>query len=88
MSNNRLGRWLNSNAFVMINTKLGSEKEVLDEIRKIDEIKESCIVYGIYDIATKTGADSMDKLHEFVTLVRLLDKIRATITLILIKEET
>ena len=26
-------------AFVMINTKLGSEKEVLDEIRKIDEIK-------------------------------------------------
>ena len=33
-------------AFLMINTDLGSEKEVLDEIRKIDEIKESSIVYG------------------------------------------
>ena len=75
-------------AFVMINTELGSEKEVLDEIRKIDEIKESCIVYGIYDIAAKIGADSMDKLNEIVTLVRSLDKIRATVTLILIKEET
>jgi DNA-binding Lrp family transcriptional regulator len=71
----------------MINTKLGSEKEVLDEIRKIDEIKESCIVYGIHDIAAKIGADSMDKLNEIVTWVRSLDKIRATITLILIEEE-
>ena len=74
-------------AFVMINTELGSEKEVLDEIRKIDEIKESCIVYGIHDIAVKIGADSMDKLNEIVTWVRSLDKIRATITLILIEEE-
>ena len=74
-------------AFVMINTELGSEKEVLDEIRKIDEIKESSIVYGIHDIAAKIRADSMDKLNEIVTLVRSLDKIRATVTLILIKEQ-
>ena len=74
-------------AFVMINTELGSEKEVLDEIRKIDEIKESCIVYGIHDIAAKIGADSLDKLNEIVTWVRSLDKIRATITLILIEEK-
>ncbi len=74
-------------AFVMTNTELGSEKEVLDEIRKIDEIKESCIVYGIHDIAAKIGADSMDKLNEIVTWVRRLDKIRETITLILIEEE-
>ena len=74
-------------AFVMINTELGSEKEVLDEIRKINEIKESCIVYGIHDIAAKIDADSMDKLNEIVTWVRSLDKIRATITLILIEEK-
>ena len=74
-------------AFVMINTKLGSEKEVLDEIRKIDEIKESCIVQGIHDIVAKIGADTMDKLNEIVTWVRRLDKIRATITLVLIEEK-
>ena len=75
-------------AFVMINTELGSEKEVLDEIRKIDEIKESSIVYGIHDIAAKIRADSLDKLNEIVTSVRSLDKIRATVTLVLINEET
>lgn len=74
--------------FVMINTELGSEKEVLDEIRKIDEIKESCIVYGIHDIVVKIGADSMHQVDEIVTRVRSLDKIRATVTLFLIKEET
>ena len=72
-------------AFVMINTELGSEKEVLDEIRKIDEVKESCIVYGIHDIVAKIGADTMDKVDEIVTWVRMLDKIRASITLILIE---
>jgi len=75
-------------AFVMINTKLGSEKEVLDEIRKIDEIKESCIVYGIHDIVAKIGADTMDKLKEIVTWnVRRLDKVLSTITMIVIEGE-
>ena len=74
-------------AFVMINTELGSEKEVLDEIRKIDEIKESCIVYGIHDVAAKIGADTIEKIDEIVTWVRNLDKIRETITLILIEED-
>jgi hypothetical protein len=48
----------------MINTELGSEKAVLDEMRNIDVIKECCIIYGIYDIAAKIGANSMDKLNE------------------------
>ena len=74
-------------AFVMINTELGSEKEILDEIRKIDEIKESSLVYGIHDITAKIRADSLDRLDEIVTLVRSLDKIRTTVTLILINEE-
>ena len=74
-------------AFVMINTELGSEREVLDEIRKIDEVKESCIVYGIHDIAAKIGADSMNRLDEIVTWLRSLDKVKATVTLILIEGE-
>lgn len=74
-------------AFVMINTELGSEKEVLEEIRKIDEVKESCIVYGIHDITAKIGADTMNKLDEIVTRIRNLKKIQATVTLFLIDEE-
>ena len=73
-------------AFVMINTEIGSEKEVLDEIRKIDAVKESYITYGVYDIVAKVSADTMDKLKEIVTWnVRRLDKVRATLTMIIIE---
>jgi len=75
-------------AFVMINTEIGSEKEVLDEIRKIDAVKESYMVYGVYDIVAKVGADTMDNLKEIIAWnVRRLDKVRATLTMIIIEGE-
>ena len=75
-------------AFVMINTEIGSKKEVLDEIRKIDAVKESYMVYGVYDIVATVSADTMDKLKEIVTWnVRRLDKVRATLTMIIIEEK-
>ena len=75
-------------AFVMINTEIGSEKEVLDEIRKIEAVKESYITYGVYDIVAKVSADTMDKLKEIITWnVRSLDKVRSTLTMILIEEK-
>ena len=54
-------------AFVMINTEIGSEKEVLDEIRKIDAVQEAYRVFGVYDIVAKVDADTADKLKEIVT---------------------
>ena len=75
-------------AFVLINTETGSEQEVLDELRKIDAVKESYLVYGVYDIVAKVGADTMDKLKEIVTWnVRRLDKVRSTLTMIIIEGE-
>ena len=73
-------------AFVLINTEIGSEEEVLDEIRKIDAVKESYITYGVYDIVAKVGADTMDNLKMIITWkVRRLDKVRSTLTMIIIE---
>ena len=75
-------------ALVLINTETGSEQEVLDELRKIDAVKESYMVYGVYDIVAMVGADTMDKLKEIVTWnVRRLDKVRSTLTMIVIEGE-
>ena len=75
-----------ASAFVLINTELGTENEVLEQLRKIDEVKESYIVYGVYDIVAKVTADTMEKLKEIVTWkVRRLDKVRSTLTMILIE---
>lgn len=75
-----------ASAFVLINTEIGSESEVLDQIRKIDAVKESYIVYGVYDVVAKVTADTMEKLKEIVTWkVRRLDKVRSTLTMIMIE---
>jgi DNA-binding Lrp family transcriptional regulator len=73
-------------AFVLINTEMGSESEVLDELKKIDAVKESYMVYGVYDVVAKVGADTMETLKEIITWkVRRLDKVRSTLTMIVIE---
>ncbi len=74
-------------AFVLVNTEIGSENEVLASLKKVDGVKEAHAVYGVYDIVAKIGADSMDKLKEIVTWhIRRLDKVRSTLTMIVIEE--
>ena len=73
-------------AFVLINAEIGSEDDVLGELRRLDNVKESYVVYGVYDIVAKVEADSMDKLKEIVTWkIRRLDKVRSTLTMIVVE---
>jgi DNA-binding Lrp family transcriptional regulator len=73
-------------AFVLINAEIGSEDEVLQELRKLSNVRESYVVYGVYDIVAKVEADSMDKLKEIVTWkIRRLDKVRSTLTMIVVE---
>jgi DNA-binding Lrp family transcriptional regulator len=73
-------------AFVLINAEIGSEDEVVGELRKLSNLKESYVVYGVYDIVAKVEADSMDKLKEIVTWkIRRLDKVRSTLTMIVVE---
>jgi DNA-binding Lrp family transcriptional regulator len=67
-------------AYVLINCDLGSEEEIIREIKKIPETVEVSGVYGVYDII------AMDKLRETITWhVRRIDKVRSTLTMIVIE---
>ena len=72
-------------AFVLINAEIGSESDVLKELKVVEGVKEAYSVYGVYDIIVKVAADSMDKLKDIVTWrVRRLNKVRSTLTMIVI----
>ena len=96
----RLGKYFNAcartileayclpTAFVLINTEIGSESDVLKEIRKVEGVEESSAVYGVYDIVARVKADTMDRLKEIVTWrIRRLDKVRSTLTMIVVEEK-
>jgi len=74
-------------AFVLLNTELGFEGDVLRDLKKVEGVEEAFNVYGTYDIIAKIKSDTMEKLKEIVTWrIRRLDKVRATLTLMAVEE--
>ena len=74
-------------AFVLINAELGSEGEVLNELKKVEGIEEAYSVYGVYDIIAKVRGETMEKLKDVVTWrIRRMNKVRSTLTMIVIEE--
>jgi len=73
-------------SFVLINAEIGSEEEVLKELRKVEGVVEAFVVYGVYDVVAKIRADTMDRLKDIVTWhVRRLNKVRSTLTMIVVE---
>lgn len=83
----RLGLGLPT-AYVLINTEIGAEEEVLKQLRQMPPVKEAYLVYGVYDIVAKVEAESMDKLKETVSWnIRRLEKVRSTLTMLVMSPE-
>ena len=73
-------------AFVLLNTEIGAESEVVESLRKIDAVEEAYMVYGVYDVVAKIKANAMSELKEIVTRhLRSLDKVRSTLTMMAIE---
>ncbi|MEM0043268.1 MAG: Lrp/AsnC ligand binding domain-containing protein [Sulfolobales archaeon] len=73
-------------AFVLINTEVGSETEIINSLKNYDEIKELYLVYGVYDIVARIEADSIEKLKEVVAdKIRKIPKVKSTLTMIVIE---
>jgi DNA-binding Lrp family transcriptional regulator len=69
-------------AFVLINTALGSELDVLAELKKIDGVVEAREVYGVYDVVAEVEAETEKALKDIVfAKIRTLKHVRSTLTL-------
>jgi len=54
-------------AFVLINTEIGCEEDILKELKKIPNVKEAYAVYGVYDIVARVEGATMDELKEVIS---------------------
>ena len=65
-----------------MNCELGSEKDVIALLNKIDGVKEAHGTLGLYDIVVQIESDSEEKIQEIVTRsIRKMPKIQSTMTL-------
>ncbi len=72
-------------AYVLINCDLGSEEDIISQLKTIDGVKEVQGTFGAYDIIAKVESEDVDKLRDTITWkIRKLDRIRSTLTLMAI----
>ena len=72
-------------AFVLINTEVGGEGEVLKALLQIEGVEEAYVVYGVYDIVAKIKAPDIESLKNIVTTnIRKLSMVKSTLTMVVV----
>lgn len=73
-------------AYVLINCELGSESQIVEEVKTMDYVKEISGVFGNYDILVKLECKDIDGISETIAKkIRKMDKVNTTTTLMCIK---
>ena len=69
-------------AYVLVVTNVGTEHEVVEEIRSIEGVTLAQTVYGEFDVICRVECDNLKDLDESITKVRKIKNIIRTMTLI------
>jgi DNA-binding Lrp family transcriptional regulator len=68
--------------YILINTELGMEEDLIQELRKMENIKEAYVAYGVYDVIVKAEAENMENLKELVAFkIRRMKEVKNTLTM-------
>jgi DNA-binding Lrp family transcriptional regulator len=69
-------------AYVLVSCEMGTEHDLLSQLKKIDGVKDVTITYGDYDLIIETEAENENKMNELIaSKIRKIEKIRSTVTL-------
>ncbi len=72
-------------AFVFMTSEPEDSAYALEDLKKIDAVKEVYLAKGAYDIVAKISGESFEAVKEIVhTKIRNLDSIKSTLTLTVI----
>ncbi len=70
-------------AYVLINTEIGSESQVLRELKKVEGVEDAHSLWGVYDIIVSVKADTIDKLKSIITRrIEKIGKVNSKLTLL------
>ena len=75
-------------AYVLVQSTIGHEMEVLNDLLKIDFVKEAKGTFGYYDILVKIVASSEKEIVRIITKkIRKVKNVNTTTTLSVILEQ-
>lgn len=59
-------------AFILLTVEMAAQREILNQIRALDEVSEAHLIFGAFDIILKAEFGSNEELSVFV-----VDKIKS-----------
>jgi len=72
-------------AYVLITCDMGSEEDVISDLKTFDGVKEVHGTFGAYDIIVKVESDNKETLRDTITWkIRKIERVRSTLTLMTI----
>ena len=75
-------------AYVLVKSKMGHEVNVMNDILKIDGVKEVMGTYGVYDIFVKVQVPTRNEIERVITQkIRKVRNVISTTTLSVIPEQ-
>ncbi len=69
-------------AYVLLITSIGKEMDVVNDMKKLNGIKDATAVYGEYDVVLEVEGANLDELNKVIGQVRRNPHIIRTVTLI------
>ncbi|BCS92773.1 hypothetical protein L3N51_00664 [Metallosphaera sp. J1] len=69
-------------AYVLLITSIGKETEVLNELKKLEGVKDGTAVYGEYDVVVEIEGKDLDDINRTISQIRRNPNIIRTVTLI------
>jgi DNA-binding Lrp family transcriptional regulator len=71
-------------AYVLVNTEIGSEKQVLRDLKKVEGVEEAHNLWGVYDLIVNVKADSLGELKQIITQkIEKIGKINSKLTMVI-----
>ncbi len=67
--------------YVLVICDLGSEEQIIEELKHLSGVKEVLGVFGAYDIFVKLELANEKNLSDVITWIRKLSSVRSTLTL-------
>jgi len=74
--------------YVLINCDLGTEEYVIEELKRIPQIKKAYVTFGSYDIIVEIQAKTGDDFDKAVSHgIRNISRVMSTMTLKVVNPE-
>lgn len=74
--------------YILLNCDLGTEDYILEELKRVPQVKKAYVTFGAYDIIVEIQAESQEDFDKAIALkIRSISRVISTMTLKVVNPE-